>query len=423
MFRPDGSWVPDQPINNQVPNQNMGAIPQIRPTLQMNPQVPMQFNPQMNPFAGNQMTMAGSMPGGPNGFGNNQINMNNPVTITRPQAQGQQIPWNNPRTQIGPIAPGQQQFNDPYQAPQPLAQNYSPQQMPLSMTQSVDHANPQNVQNYLRALHNSPQAGQNNAWRNPAGMQGQDAQGGFQGFQQNGAQSYGQQAVQYQQPTANYQLNNANTRVNPGGQAQFVQGGKGGVAGQPQYQQGGYISGFGGTPAPKTNPYQHQDLFHKTGEEQGGGNLQSPGAGGAGGNKGEYEGPPGKNNGGGNYHPPGSGNNDNTDSPAYSDINVKQDIKKGDAQLQEFLDSLGVYDYEYKDPKYGEGRRISPMAQEIEKTPLGKAAISTNNEGYKIVDYGKLGGTMLASLAMLNHKYNELEESIKKGLISKGKLK
>ncbi len=63
------------------------------------------------------------------------------------------------------------------------------------------------------------------------------------------------------------------------------------------------------------------------------------------------------------------------------------------------------------------------MAQEIEKTPLGKAAISTNDEGYKIVDYGKLGGTMLASLAMLNHKYNELEESIKKGLKSKGKIK
>ena len=33
--------------------------------------------------------------------------------------------------------------------------------------------------------------------------------------------------------------------------------------------------------------------------------------------------------------------------------------------------------------------------KEIEKTPLGKAAISTNDEGYKIVDYGKLGGTML----------------------------
>ncbi len=68
------------------------------------------------------------------------------------------------------------------------------------------------------------------------------------------------------------------------------------------------------------------------------------------------------------------------------------------------------------------------MAQEIEKSPLGKAAISTNKEGYKIVDYGKLGGTMLASLAMLNHEKNdmrneldELKASIMAGLKNKGK--
>ena len=41
---PQGTWVPDQPINNQVPNQNMGAVPQMRPAMQFNPQAPMQSN-------------------------------------------------------------------------------------------------------------------------------------------------------------------------------------------------------------------------------------------------------------------------------------------------------------------------------------------------------------------------------------------
>lgn len=408
MFTPQGTWVPDQPINNQVPNQNMGAVPQMRPAMQFNPQAPMQFNPQFNPQFGGQMTMKGA--GGPTGFGggpgpnlgNNYINMNNPVTTTVPQAQAaQNTSLGNSRTQIGP-ASNPEQFNDPYQTPQALAPVYSPQQMPLSMTQSVNHANPQNVQNYLKALHNSPQAAQGNAWRNPAGMQGQQAQAGFQGFQQNGVAAYGQQAAQFNQYAGNTQLSNANTRVNPGQQS-FAQTGQGGMPGMPQYQQGGNIPDYSSTPPRPQNTYQNEYPKHQsedTPTKKGSGNYP----------------------GGGKY----GGDNANTETPpqdAFSDINVKQDIRKGDAQLQEFLDSLGVYDYEYKDPKYGEGRRISPMAQEIEKTPLGKAAISTNDEGYKIVDYGKLGGTMLASLAMLNHKYNELEESIKNGLKSKGKIK
>lgn len=378
MFTPQGSWVPDQPINNQVPNQNMGAVPQMRPTLQMNPQVPMQFNPQMNPFVGNQMTMAGHS-SNPTGQYPITPNIgNNPIQTTQPQAQGQQMPYASPN-QGQPQQPlnfgllqNSVQRNIPDmvgQGPSPIQQVYSPQsqQAPLSLTQSVNHTSPQGVQNYLKALHNSPQLSQGNAWRNPQGMQGQGAQAGFQGFQQNGVQNYGQQAVQYKQPQAGQQLGQSNTTATPG--QQQMGGGTGGVAGQPQYKVAGDMGVMG-------NKQQ----------------SQSP-------------------------------NGFIDDQKAASDINVKQDIKQGDVQLQEFLDSLGVYDYEYKDPKYGEGRRISPMAQEIEKTPLGKAAISTNDEGYKIVDYGKLGGTMLASLAMLNHKYNELEESIKKGLKSKGKIK
>ncbi len=397
MFRPDGSWAPDQQISQNNTNIGQMAGPQFQPFPQMQPQNQMQLQPQLINPVQNTMMMGGQPgPGAPSNQMLGQFGGRMNVQTHPFQDMGQR-----------PVGMGPAPTSNNPNIPPPLQQVYSPPVPQQSITQSVNNTDPQAVQNYLRALHNTPQAGQSNAWRNPAGMQGQGAQAGFQGFQQNGVQSYGQGAVQYQQPS-NQGFGKVNTLATPG-QNNFSQlgAGTGGMAGAPSYQQGGYVQGFTNSPpAPAKNPYQYQTPAQKTGEEG------SPGPKG----EGNYN----KNN---QNQDQGGGNTDTPGQSSFSDINVKQDIKQGDTQLKEFLDSLGVYDYEYKDPKYGEGRRISPMAQEIEKTPLGKAAISTNVEGYKIVDYGKLGGTMLASLAMLNHKYNELENSIKKGLISKGKIK
>ena len=57
------------------------------------------------------------------------------------------------------------------------------------------------------------------------------------------------------------------------------------------------------------------------------------------------------------------------------------------------------------------------LAQELEKTELGRAAVQNTKDG-KIVDYGKLGGVMLASQARLNKRLSKLEEAL---LASKGK--
>ena len=252
-----------------------------------------------------------------------------------------------------------------------------PQQHPQSVMQSVNNANPQSVQNFLQALNQSPQASQSNAWQNPAGTQGQGPQAGFQGFQQNGSyqpqqptqwQGYSQQPQQQLGSYANQAHGGYNVSQQSSGGVQA--GGKGGVQGQLPYNTPGSES---------MSPMYGQNL------------------------KAEID----------------NGLN------AASDINSKQNIQSGEAELQDFLNNLNAYSYEYKDPKYGEGRRISPMAQEIEKSPLGAQAISTNEEGYKIVDYGKLMGTQLAALALLNHKYNNLEQQLNKavleGLKTKGK--
>ena len=96
----------------------------------------------------------------------------------------------------------------------------------------------------------------------------------------------------------------------------------------------------------------------------------------------------------------------------YSDKNSKENIKGGDVELSSFLDSLGIYSYEYKDKKDGEGRRISPMAQEIIKSPLGAVAVSKDERGLMRVDYAKLMGTMLSGIAMHHQELKELNEKI-----------
>lgn len=93
---------------------------------------------------------------------------------------------------------------------------------------------------------------------------------------------------------------------------------------------------------------------------------------------------------------------------SMSDERVKTAIEPGEDELYSFLDSLGAHDYEYKDKKHGKGRRISPMAQEIEATPLGEEFVFETEDG-KAVDYGKGLGTMLASTAALHKRLKKLE--------------
>ena len=65
------------------------------------------------------------------------------------------------------------------------------------------------------------------------------------------------------------------------------------------------------------------------------------------------------------------------------------------------LKTLKAYNYEYKNDKYGEGRRMGIMVQDLEKTDLGKKAVVDTPEG-KMIDMGKGLGIALAAQAHLN---------------------
>lgn len=69
---------------------------------------------------------------------------------------------------------------------------------------------------------------------------------------------------------------------------------------------------------------------------------------------------------------------------AFSDISLKTNI-----EYEGTKNNLQLYSFEYINNKYGKGRYIGVMAQDIEKTH--PEAVSISPEGYKMVDYSKLG--------------------------------
>ena len=103
----------------------------------------------------------------------------------------------------------------------------------------------------------------------------------------------------------------------------------------------------------------------------------------------------------------------------FSDKNLKKDIKDGKEDIKAFLNELKAYSYKYKNPEHGEGDYVTPMAQDIEKTALGKNLIIETPEG-KMVNYAKAGGTMLGAAAMLNDRMNDMESKLKKAFAKRG---
>lgn len=330
-------------------------------------------------------------------------------------------------TQVPKINPPQFDLQPPMSSPQ--QNNYAtppsatpPQQLIPQPKQQPQNPN-QSVQN---TLHSMQGQGFQNRQMNAPGQQGQQAQAGFQGFGQNG--SYGPQYINPgNMGPMQSQLGFQSNQSQFGSYQNSGQGTNGNVQQSPYYtnttpfnKNTQFADANPNQPGNTATPYQSAQLWNSQlnlGRPIWGGLIGGPTSNpyqSIGSNAGMFgyqdlnlaQGPPPQN--ASNVQPLPVNN-----QIVPSDINSKQHILPAEGELQEFLNSLGIYSYEYKNKEYGEGRRISPMAQEIEKTDLGKVAISTNKEGYKQVDYGKLAGTQLAALALVNHKLNILENQLK----------
>ncbi|MGD0331147.1 MAG: tail fiber domain-containing protein [Nitrososphaeria archaeon] len=450
----NGQWMPQQmqaPQAAQQFQQPTAPQPQIQPQA-MNQMAMMQARPQFQ----NQLGMQQSNP---------QSQLYRPQQQFQPQSQlyrpQQQMPSN--MMQLGQNNPfGKQAGPPPMQGGYgpPQQSNYMPaqqgwggpnfgvaqgqqQQVGQSVEQSVQPNSPQSVQNFMSAL-NKVGAGTNNQFMNGAGQQGAGAQGGFAGFGQNGYQGMMGTGVAAGSPTGggfygggyqgSYGGGNGSMgrAANQAASGMTFLGDQGGGPGNntfntPSLTNGAYVNASSNAPNQNNNPsmgtqagYQQPTPWAQPGN-------QAPGVSGSwypdtdtG-----WQAYGGQLFGASPMAPSQSGSYYSQNSPsdysmsagsaanyATSDIRAKTNILPGKEELQEFLDALGIYSYEYKNKNDGDGRRISPMAQEIESTPLGKVAVSQRPDGIKYVDYGKLAGTQLAAIAMLNQKSKELEAKI-----------
>jgi hypothetical protein len=103
---------------------------------------------------------------------------------------------------------------------------------------------------------------------------------------------------------------------------------------------------------------------------------------------------------------------------AASDENVKENIKesKNDANklVEQFMDALKSYSYNYKEKENNgkenpKGEVTSVMAQDLEKSKLGKKMVKEGPDG-KMVDYAQGFAPLFAAIAELNERTKKLEK-------------
>ena len=97
--------------------------------------------------------------------------------------------------------------------------------------------------------------------------------------------------------------------------------------------------------------------------------------------------------------------------PLVSDENAKTAINDK-APVEEFLDNTNAYEYEYIDPKNGEGKHYGTMAQELMKSKMGRSFVFRRDDGLLALDPRKGFGPTLASLSYLNKRQKALEAKL-----------
>ena len=95
-----------------------------------------------------------------------------------------------------------------------------------------------------------------------------------------------------------------------------------------------------------------------------------------------------------------------------SDEMMKQNISSGDQEIEQFLDAIDAYQYEYKDPKAigrDSGLLIGIMAQDAERGgPMGNAMVSNGPRG-KQLDMNQGLAAVMAAQANLHKRTKQLE--------------
>lgn len=99
-----------------------------------------------------------------------------------------------------------------------------------------------------------------------------------------------------------------------------------------------------------------------------------------------------------------------------SDERLKKDVADGGAAADEMMSRLRPRTYSYLDEKWGKGKRLGIMAQDLARSPLGAATLGAiDDEGHLGVDIGKATSAALASVARLDQRLRAVERDRKAG--------
>jgi hypothetical protein len=93
----------------------------------------------------------------------------------------------------------------------------------------------------------------------------------------------------------------------------------------------------------------------------------------------------------------------------YSDEEKKENIERTTSDdIDDFLDHITGYEFNYKPEVRQGGRHMGVMAQDLERTPEGRSVV-IDTEGGKMVDGGKLASIAMAVVSDLNKRVRQLE--------------
>jgi len=92
----------------------------------------------------------------------------------------------------------------------------------------------------------------------------------------------------------------------------------------------------------------------------------------------------------------------------FSDRRLKKDIKPAGKAVDSFIGALKDYRFKYKDPKHGEGDTFGVMAQDLEKSKIGKSLVMNLPEG-KAIDTAKGYGAVLAAIHRIDERLGRVE--------------
>jgi len=93
----------------------------------------------------------------------------------------------------------------------------------------------------------------------------------------------------------------------------------------------------------------------------------------------------------------------------FSDSALKKNIEEAHDEVNEFLDNIKPIKFKFKDEKHGQGVIIGILAQDLEKSSMGKSMVDDTPQG-KVVDISKAISGLLAVVTELNQRLRRLEK-------------